>query len=210
MPPDRFLAYAVQMIAADSAVRRAELRGLPAASNQRYIWQTPILHKSASQRFRARSKRSLRGPPSRGAGGGWQQAYGIGRHLVGGGIVITTSHGVERDEDMAIELAMARLLPAVLVGRIRIRISRSSECSTRSDANRRQDSDNGEDWKHSLLALARPGRSGLQASLGIVARGRRPRVRAAMSTAAHRRRHVSRIFGRPLVDVQETFSGMTI
>jgi S1-C subfamily serine protease len=88
------------------------------------------------------------------------------------GIILTTSHGVERDEDLAVELAgsgeSARRLPATLVGRdpdtdlavLRVQATGlpALEQAGFDDAR----------VGHLVLALGRPGQSGLQATLGIV------------------------------------------
>jgi S1-C subfamily serine protease len=84
------------------------------------------------------------------------------------GVVVTTSHGVERDEELSIERANGESLPAVLVGRdpdtdlavLRVQgselpaIERATADSVRVGA--------------LALALGRPGRAGLRATFGIV------------------------------------------
>ncbi len=84
------------------------------------------------------------------------------------GTVVTTSHGVERDDGIAIELIDGTSLPAVLVGRdadtdIAVLKVESSALSPIA----RPEGD-GARIGSLVLALARPGRAGLQATLGIV------------------------------------------
>lgn len=89
------------------------------------------------------------------------------------GIILTTSHGVERDEDLAVELAGggangARRLPATLVGRdpdTDLAVLRVQ--ATGLPAVERTDFDDAQ-VGHFVLALGRPGSAGLQATLGIV------------------------------------------
>jgi S1-C subfamily serine protease len=84
------------------------------------------------------------------------------------GVIVTTSHGVERDEDLAIEIADGTLLPATLVGRdpdTDIAVLRvQSGALTPID---RSETDSAQVGSL-VMALARPGRTGLQATLGIV------------------------------------------
>ena len=84
------------------------------------------------------------------------------------GIVLTTSHGVERDDDLAVELAGGARLPATLVGRDSetdlavLRVSAGGLAPvTRADPDAVQ-------VGQLVLALGRPGESGLSATLGII------------------------------------------
>src|SRR5579871_7003815 len=84
------------------------------------------------------------------------------------GLVATTSHGVERDENLAVERADGTRLPATLVGRdpdtdlALLRVNASGLPAVQRAAP--------DDVKggHLVLALARPGNAGLQATLGII------------------------------------------
>jgi S1-C subfamily serine protease len=84
------------------------------------------------------------------------------------GLILTTSHGMERDEGVAIERADGTRLPATVVGRdpdtdvAVLRVQASGLPVTPSAG--------ASDVKvgHLVLALGRPGRLGLQATLGII------------------------------------------
>lgn len=85
-----------------------------------------------------------------------------------GGIVLTTSHGVERDDDLAVVLADGTRLAATLVGRdpetdlAVLRVSASGLVPvTRADPEAVR-------VGQLVLALGRPGESGLSATLGIL------------------------------------------
>ena len=86
----------------------------------------------------------------------------------GDGLVLTTSHGTERDENLSIELADGTRLPATVVGRDNetdvalLRVTGGSLTAIpRADPDAVQ-------VGQLALALGRPGESGLQATLGIV------------------------------------------
>ncbi len=84
------------------------------------------------------------------------------------GLVLTTSHGVERDQDLTVELADGMRLPAAIVGRdgetdlalLRVTGAKWSPI-LRADPEAVQ-------VGQLALALGRPGESGLQATLGII------------------------------------------
>ena len=85
-----------------------------------------------------------------------------------GGTILTTSHGVERDDDLAVETADGTRLAATLVGRdpetdlAVLRISASGLVPvTRADPEAVR-------VGQLVLALGRPGESGLSATLGII------------------------------------------
>jgi S1-C subfamily serine protease len=84
------------------------------------------------------------------------------------GVIVTTSHGVERDEDLAIERADGTVLPATLAGRdsdTDIAVLRISAAGLPAV----QSAEAAEVRVGQLaLALGRPGHSGLQATIGIV------------------------------------------
>lgn len=84
------------------------------------------------------------------------------------GVIVTTSHGVERDEDLAIELENGTIYPATLIGRdpdtdiAVLKVEATGLPSiTRADAEKVR-------VGQLALALGRPGTSGLQATIGIV------------------------------------------
>jgi len=84
------------------------------------------------------------------------------------GVVLTTSHGTERDDDLLVELADGTRLPAVLVGRdpetdlAVLRVSASGlRPVTKADPEAVQ-------VGQLVLALGRPGESGLSATFGII------------------------------------------
>lgn len=84
------------------------------------------------------------------------------------GLILTTSHGVETDENVMVELPSGTRLPAAIVGRddesdlalLRVSASGLPAIVPAADA----DAQVG----HLVLALGRPGTSGLQATLGII------------------------------------------
>ena len=86
----------------------------------------------------------------------------------GDGVVLTTSHGVERDNDLAVEMADGTQLAATLVGRdpetdlAALRVQTGGIVPvTRADPEAV--------WVGRLvLALDHPGESGLSATLGII------------------------------------------
>ena len=84
------------------------------------------------------------------------------------GLIVATSHGVERDEDLFVEQGNGTRLPATLVGRdpdtdvalLRVQAT-GLPAIQRADPNEAR-------VGHLTLALARPGEGGLQATLGIL------------------------------------------
>ncbi len=84
------------------------------------------------------------------------------------GIVVTTSHGVERDEEIAVERADGSVLPATLLGRdgdsdiaiLKVEATDLTPAPRTSDDEARVG--------NLVLALGRPGRAGLRATLGII------------------------------------------
>lgn len=84
------------------------------------------------------------------------------------GLIVTTSHGVERDDALTIELSDGSVHAVTLVGRDSdsdIALLRVQ--ATGLPAIRQADAQTAQ-VGHLALALARPGRGGLQATLGIV------------------------------------------
>ena len=84
------------------------------------------------------------------------------------GVIVTTSHGVERDEDLFIELHNGTRLAAAVVGRdndtdiavLRVQATGLTAVTLAEDNSVR--------IGHLAIALGSPGRSGLQATLGIL------------------------------------------
>ncbi len=84
------------------------------------------------------------------------------------GLILTTSHGVERDEDLAVELASGTRLPAALIGRdeetdlalLRVTAAGLPAVTLADSADVRVGG--------LVLALGRPGGAGLSATLGII------------------------------------------
>jgi len=84
------------------------------------------------------------------------------------GVIVTTSHGVERDEELAIELQDGTRHAATLVGRdedtdlavLRVNATDLPAATPADPANVKVG--------HLALALGRPGSAGLQATLGII------------------------------------------
>lgn len=84
------------------------------------------------------------------------------------GIIVTTSHGVEQDENLAVELADGTRLAATLIGRDHdtdIALLKASATDLAPIARAAAD-----DVKvgHLVLALGRPGDTGLHATIGII------------------------------------------
>ena len=118
------------------------------------------------------------------------------------GLVLSTSHGVERDEDVVVELASGARLPATMVGRDEesdlalLRVTATGlPAVTLADAG---------DVKVGglVLALGRPGAGGLQATLGIIS----ARLEAESEGKAEYILHTDATFypgfsGGPLVNV---------
>lgn len=84
------------------------------------------------------------------------------------GIILTTSHGVERDENLAIERADGTRHPATLVGRdpdtdlavLRVQATGLPTAPLAEEPEAKVG--------HLVLALGRPGNQGLQATIGII------------------------------------------
>ena len=86
----------------------------------------------------------------------------------GDGLVLTTSHGTERDEDLTVELADGTRLPATVVGRDEeTDVALLRVQATGLPAIPQADPETVHVGQLAL-ALGRPGSSGLQATLGIV------------------------------------------
>ncbi len=84
------------------------------------------------------------------------------------GVIVATSHGVEQDENLVVELGDGHRFPASLIGRDNdTDIAVLKIEATGLPAITRADSDTVK-VGHLALALGRPGTSGLQATIGIV------------------------------------------
>jgi S1-C subfamily serine protease len=84
------------------------------------------------------------------------------------GTIVTTSHGTERDEDLVVELADGRRLAAVVAGRDpESDLAVLTIAATGLPAIARAGEDDAQ-VGHLALAIGRPGRAGVQATLGIV------------------------------------------
>ena len=126
------------------------------------------------------------------------------------GIIVTTSHGVERDEDLSVELSDGDIEPAVLIGRdpdtdiavLRVQ-SDSLTPIGRSEADTAR-------IGSIVLALARPGRMGLQATLGIVSARTETQSAGRSEYLLHTDADMYPGFsGGPLVDLDGNIVGLT-
>ena len=101
------------------------------------------------------------------------------------GIVVTTSHGVERDEDVRIELQDGTRLPATLVGRdpdtdiaaLRVEAAGLPALQIAADDTAKAG--------QIVLALGRPGNSGLHATLGIITARLESQSEGGLETVLH-------------------------
>ncbi len=125
------------------------------------------------------------------------------------GVIVTTSHGVERDEDLAVERADGTVLPATLVGRdpdTDIAVLRVAATGLPAV----QGADSADVRVGQLaLALGRPGRSGLQATIGIVSARQESQTHGQPGYILHTDAVLYPGFsGGPLVDVSGRVVGM--
>ena len=125
------------------------------------------------------------------------------------GIIVTTSHGVERDEDVTIELHDGTRLAAVLIGRdpdtdiAALRVETAGlpalEIAADDDAKAGQ----------IVLALGRPGNSGLHATLGIISARLESQSEGGAETVLHTDAGFYPGFsGGPLVNVAGQMVGL--
>ena len=126
------------------------------------------------------------------------------------GVVLTTSHGVERDDELVIELADGKRLPATLVGRdpetdlavLRVTASGLTPI-TQADPNAVQ-------VGQIVLALGRPGESGLSATLGIISAKQDAQDNGRPEYVLHTDATLYPGFsGGPLVNVQGQIVGLS-
>ena len=126
------------------------------------------------------------------------------------GVVLTTSHGTECDDDLLVELADGTRLPAVLVGRdpetdlAVLRVSASGlRPVTKADPEAVQ-------VGQLVLALGRPGESGLSATFGIISARQDTQDRGRPEYVLHTDATLYPGFsGGPLVNVAGEVVGMT-
>ena len=126
------------------------------------------------------------------------------------GVVLTTSHGTERDDDLLVELTDGTRLPAVLVGRdpetdlAVLRVSASGlRPVTKADPEAVQ-------VGQLVLALGRPGESGLSATFGIISARQDTQDRGRPEYVLHTDATLYPGFsGGPLVNVAGEVVGMT-
>ena len=84
------------------------------------------------------------------------------------GVILTTSHGVERDEELTVEMSDGAALAATLVGRDEdTDLAVLRVAATGLPAVERADPE-AVKVGHLVLALGRPGTAGLQATIGII------------------------------------------
>lgn len=126
------------------------------------------------------------------------------------GLILTTSHGVERDEDVVVEFADGTRLPAAVLGRdseadlALLRVS--SEGLTAISLAPDGDAQVG----HLVLALGRPGRAGLQATLGIISARLEAQTDGQSEFLLHTDANLYPGFsGGPLVSVAGQIVGLT-
>ena len=126
------------------------------------------------------------------------------------GVVLTTSHGVERDDDLAVELADGTRLPATLVGRdpetdlAVLRVTASGLTPILQAA------PNAVQVGQIVLALGRPGESGLSATLGIISAKQDAQDNGRPEYVLHTDATLYPGFsGGPLVNVQGQMVGLT-
>ena len=126
------------------------------------------------------------------------------------GTIITTSHGVERDEDIAVELIDGTLLPAALIGRDAD--TDIAVLKVESDGLAPLGRPGGDAARVGslVLALARPGRSGLQASLGIISARTETQTAGRSEYLLHTDAEMYPGFsGGPLIDMDGHILGLT-
>ena len=127
----------------------------------------------------------------------------------GDGLIVTTSHGVERDEDLAIETGDGKRYPAELLGRdpdidlavLRVKNGELTPIQ-RAPADEVK-------IGQIVLALGRPGDSGLQATIGIIG----ARTESQTAGQAGYLLHTDAVLypgfsGGPLVDVSGRVAGV--
>jgi S1-C subfamily serine protease len=126
------------------------------------------------------------------------------------GVILTTSHGVERDEGLAVETSHGARHPATLVGRdpeIDLAVLRVSAASL-PVAERAPMAD--VRVGHLVLAVGRPGNAGLQATLGIISAILETERNGQVGYVVHTDAVLYPGFsGGALVDVQGRVVGMT-
>ncbi len=125
------------------------------------------------------------------------------------GVIVATSHGVERDEELTVELADGMRLAATLVGRdpdIDLAVLRVN--ATGLPAIERA-GENEIRVGHLVLALGRPGTAGLQATIGVVGARIESQTHGQPGSILHTDAVLYPGFsGGPLVDVSGRMVGL--
>lgn len=125
------------------------------------------------------------------------------------GVILTTSHGVERDEDLIVELADETRLPATLIGRdpdtdlavLRVEATDLPAITPAVSGEAKVG--------HLVLALGRPGTFGLQVTLGIISSRIETQTKGQPEYILHTDATLYPGFsGGPLVDVQGRVIGI--
>ena len=126
------------------------------------------------------------------------------------GVIVTTSHGVERDEDLSIQFADGEALPASLVGRDPdTDIAVLKVQSTSITPIQRVESDEARVGSL-ILALGRPGNSGLQATIGIISARTETQSGGRAEYVLHTDADMIPGFsGGPVVDMEGNILGLT-
>lgn len=126
------------------------------------------------------------------------------------GVIVTTSHGVERDEELSIERDDGSALPATLVGRdpdtdiAVLKVNAAGLPVIQSAPS--------EDVRvgHIVLAMARPGTAGLQATFGIISARMDSQHQGQEEFILHTDALLYAGFsGGPLVDMRGRVAGIT-
>ncbi len=126
------------------------------------------------------------------------------------GVIVTTSHGVERDEDLVVECHDGAVIPAILVGRdpdTDIAVVRIDSTDIVPIGRAGSESAG---IGSLVLAIARPGLSGLQATLGIVTARTETQSGGRSEYVLHTDAEMYPGFsGGALVDMEGNLLGMT-
>jgi len=126
------------------------------------------------------------------------------------GTIVTTSHGVERDDDIAVELSDGTVLAAALVGRDADTDIAVLKVESENLTAIPRSEDDAPGIGSLVLALARPGRSGLHATLGVVSARTETQTAGRSEYLLHTDAEMYPGFsGGALVDMEGKIVGMT-